>query len=144
MSYATIEERVHSLIDTALDDDVSVTRGFHAANELKSVAVRPGRADRQQQGERGRLSHWYVEIALRVSSGLSLSEFHDDVLSIREIITSTLDAYPTLDLLAGVTYVMLESMNEPTYESSGRSHSYQQTCYVHVKEYATITTGEYA
>ena len=145
MSYATIEMKIHDLLSNALDDSVSCTRGFHQPNELSSAAVRPGRAERQQQGPQGRLSTWVVEVALKISSGLSLTEFHSDCLEIRQTIVDTLDAYPTLELLAGVTGCMVTSMSEPVYTtSSGRTHTFEQVLYVEVKEVTTVTTGEYA
>ena len=144
MSYAQIEERVHSLVALALPADVSCTRGYHSPNQLRSVAVRPGRADRQAQGQNGRTSAWTIEISLQISSGLDLSEFHDDVLSIRESIVSTMDKYPTLNGMRDVTGATLTSISEPAYSTEGRVHTYVQTLFAEVKEYALITGGEYA
>ena len=144
MAYADIEEKIHRLLETALDDDVSVTRGYHSPNQLKSVAVRPGAATRQMQGERGRVSTFTIEVDMMISSGLDLAAFHDDVLIIRQTITDTIDERPTLDQLSGVTGAMLTSFNAPTPSTEGRAHIFQQILYVEVKCVASISTGEYA
>ena len=144
MSYANIEQKIHSLLTLALDGAVHCTRGFHSPNQLKSVAVRPGAADRQMQGERGRVSKWTVEVAIKVSSGLDLSDFHESCLFIRQQVIDAIDERPTLDLLSGVTGAMLTSIGEPSYETAGRVHTFEQTCYIECKEVSTISTGEYA
>ena len=140
--YADIESRVHSLLALALDSDTSITRGYHQPNQLKSVAVRPGAATRGTQGPQGRLSHWTVEVALKMSSGLSLPDFHNYVLEVRQTIIDTLDSYPTLDGLAGVTHSMLTSIGEPSYSTEGRVHTFEQVLYAEVKEITTIKYAE--
>ena len=47
MPYVEIEQRIHSLLTDTLDSDVSVTRGYHQPDSIKSVKLTPGRADRQ-------------------------------------------------------------------------------------------------
>ena len=144
MAYADIEGKIHSLLDDALDSDVSVSRGYHSPNELKSVAVRPGAATRQMQGERGRVSTFTAEVEMKVSSGLDLPAFHADVLGIRQTITDAMDERPTLDNLSGVTSAMLTSFDAPSNTTEGRVHTFQQILYVSVKYVHTIATGEYA
>ena len=144
MAYADIERKIHELLNGALDDDISVTRGYHSPNQLKSVAVRPGSAAREQSGPRGRLNRWTIEVAIQISSGLDLSEFHDDVLSIRQTAIDTLDGYPTLDQMQGVTACMVTSISEPQNSTEGRVHTFSQVLFVQVLEHTTVTGGEYA
>ncbi len=147
MAYASIEKKVFDLLTDAFtdDDDVTITRGFHSANALQSIAVRPGAADRQAQGTSGRVSTWVVEVAIKISSGLDLADWHTDVLSIRQAIIDELDSRPTLDGTPNVTGCLLATIGEPTYDTSGRTHTFEQVCFVEVKEYALLTgVGEYA
>ena len=143
MAYADIEEKTHALLETALDDDVSVSRGYHVPNELRSIAVRPGSAAREQSGPRGRLNRWTIEVGIQISSGLDLSEFHDDVLEIRQTAIDTLDVYPTLDQMQGVTSCMVTSISEPQNSTEGRVHKFSQVLFVQVTEHTTVSGGEY-
>lgn len=148
MAYAQIEQKIHSLLEDALDSDISVTRGFHQPNTLKSVAIRPGAASRLPQGERGRVSTWTIEIAMMISSGLDLSEWHSSVLEIRQTIVDLLDGYPTLGMLSTtksqITGCMVTTIETPDYSSESRVHKFEQVLLCEVKEVATISTGEYA
>ena len=143
MSYATIEERVHDLLTDALDSDIPVTRGAHAADATMSVKLSPGSADRAPFGERGRVSHWTVMIEMRTVSGVSTTDWHNDTLELRQSIVDCLDKYPTLNQLQGVTGAMLSTLDEPTNEIEGRAHTFAQVARLAVTEHVTISGGEY-
>ena len=144
MPYADIEMKVAELLGDALPDDVTIRRGRHAPDAMQSVSVKPGSADRQAQGSQGRVSHWQVLIEMRVSSGLDLSDWHNDVLGIREQVIDTLDKYPTLDGMRDVTGSIVATLDEPSTETEGRLYTWKQVARVEVTEYATVRGGEYA
>lgn len=143
MAYADIEARVYELLARAFPGDTSVSRGYHTSDNLSSIAVRPGRADRQAQGVQGRLSEWQVEIEMIVSSGVDLSKWHDEVLQMRQTVVDTLDMYPTLNMLQGVTGSMLTTLDEPITDTDSRIHKWTQIARLEVKEIVTIRGGEY-
>ena len=148
MPYADVEEKVHNLLVAALPDDVTVRRGYHQPDSLKSIRLSPGAVNNRRRGQGGQMtSEWVVDCEVKLSaSSDDFEQHHLAILSSRQTIMDTIDVHPSLGGIEGshVTNAMVSSIGESDYAVDGRVHTWTQVLYITATEHYTLKAGEYA